>query len=171
MAFVDKAQDKIEEALNAEGRSSRHVALGLLLCLAAVGATAAIAAIKPQPAVPGAPRQPRASLGRAIWPALFSVTTLAAIRVWNAPSSPQRTRALGLWGGLQGINALWMLLRPKDRVTQTAAALSTAAMTGLYARAAAHVDEKAASLVGPAGWASLGGAFTRQRLPTQPAMH
>ncbi len=170
MAFVANAQDKVQDALNAEGRSTSHVAIGLLLCAVAIGATAAIAVAKPQPAVPGAPRQPRASLGRAIWPALFSVTTLAALRVWNAPASPARTKALGLWCGLQGLNALWMLLRPRDRVTQTAAALSTAALTGLYARAASHVDQKAASLVGPAGWASLGGAFTRQRLPSGPSV-
>lgn len=171
MTIADKVEDKLTEALNAEGRSARHVALGLLVALGAVGATAAIAAVKPQPAVPGGPRQPRASLGRAIWPALFSVTTLAAIRVWNAPSSPARTRALTFWGALQGVNALWMVLCPRDRVTQTVAALSTAGMTGLYAKAAADVDQKAASMVGPAGWASLGGAFTPRKIPSQPSVH
>ena len=45
-SITDKAQDKIEETLNAEGRSASHVALGLLICLGCVGATAAIAAIR-----------------------------------------------------------------------------------------------------------------------------
>jgi hypothetical protein len=147
--------DKIEEALNAEGRSRSHVALGLLICLGCVGATAAIAASRPQPPAPGARVEKKSSPLRAIWPALFSVTTLAAVRVWNAPSSPQRTRALGLWGGLQGLNVLWMILGPRDKVTRIVAGLSTAGMTALYARAASDVDAKAASLVAPAIGGSL----------------
>ena len=147
--------DKIEEALNAEGRSKSHVALGLLICLGCVGATAAIAASRPQPPAPGARVEKKSSSLRAIWPALFSVTTLAAVRVWNAPSSPQRTRALGLWGGLQGLNVLWMILGPRDKVTRIVAGLSTAGMTALYARAASDVDAKAASLVAPAIGGSL----------------
>lgn len=159
MTVWDKAQDKVEETLNAEGRSATHVAVGLLICAAAVGATAAIAVVRPQPAAPGAPPERRSSPMRAVWPALFSVTTLAAIRVWNAPSSPERTRALAAWGGLQGLNALWMALRPRDRPTQIAAALTTAGMTALYARAASRVDKKAAGMVAPAGWMSLAGVF------------
>ena len=165
MELAERAQDKIQEAINAEGRSGRHVALGLLLCAGAVGLTAVIAAVKPQPVAPGAPRQPRASLGRAIWPALFSVTTIAALRVWNAPSSPARTRALSLWGGLQGLNALWMLLRPKDRLTQVVATISTVALTTIYARAASDVDAKAADMVAPAGWAGLAGLFAKKPAP------
>lgn len=160
MSLLDKAQDKVEETLNAEGRSASHVALGLLICVAAVGATAAIAALRPQPAAPGATPERRSSPMRAVWPALFSVTTLAAIRVWNAPSSAARTRALGVWGGLQAVNALWMALRPRDRPTQIAAALTTAAMTALYARFAARVDPKAAGLVAPTGWMSLAGLLS-----------
>lgn len=162
MELAERAQDKIQAAINAKGRSGRHVALGLLLCAGAIGATAVIAAIKPQPVAPGAPRQPRASLGRAIWPALFSVTTIAALRVWNAPESPARTRALSLWGGLQGLNAMWMLLRPKDRITQIAATLSTVTLTAIYARAAQDVDVKAGEMVAPAGWAGLAGLFVKK---------
>lgn len=163
MALVDKVEDKLQETLNAEGRSARHVALGLLICVGAVGLTATLAAVKPQPMAPGAPREPRSSLSRAVWPALFSVTTLAAMRIWNAPSSPERTRALSLWGALQGLNALWMVLAPRDKPTQVAAGLSTAALTTIYARAASDVDEKAAGMVGPAGWASLAGVFAKKQ--------
>lgn len=170
MTVLERAQDKVEETLNAEGRSVRHVALGLLICAAAIGATTAIAAVRPQPTAPGAPPERRSSPMRAVWPALFSVTTLAAIRVWNAPSSPARTRALGVWGGLQGLNALWMALRPRDRPTQIAAALTTAGMTALYARTAARVDQKAAGMVAPTGWMSLAGLFAA-RPQTSATLH
>ena len=60
-SITDKAQDKIEETLNAEGRSASHVALGLLICMGCVGATAALAASRPQAAAPGARAQPRSS--------------------------------------------------------------------------------------------------------------
>ena len=171
MSIADKAQDKVEEALNAEGRSAQHVALGLLLCAGAIGATTVIAAIKPQPVAPGAPRQPKASAGRAIWPALFSVTTIAAMRVWNAPASPARTKALTLWGGLQGLNAVWMLLRPKDKATQVLATVSTVAHTTLYARAASDVDLKAADMVAPAGWAGMAGLFAKRPAPAPMTVH
>jgi tryptophan-rich sensory protein len=171
MDLVAKAGDTIEDTLNAEGRSGSHVALGILLCLGAVGAVAAISAVRPQPAAPGAPPEQRSSPMRGVWPALFSVTTFAAIRVWNAPSSPARTRALSVWGGLQGLNALWMLWRPRDKATRVVAALTTAGMTMVYGRAAAEVDEKAARLVAPAGWASLSGLFAPPRPQHAPTLH
>jgi len=171
MSIVDKAQDKVEEALNAEGRSTRHVMMGLLLCAGAIGATAVLAAIEPQPVAPGGPRQPRNSIGRAIWPALFSVSTIGAMRVWNAPESAARTKALTLWGGLQGLNALWMLLRPKDKVTQVLATVSTVALTTIYARAASDVDPKAADMVAPAGWAGMAGLFAKRPAPVPATVH
>ena len=164
-SITDKAQDKIEETLNAEGRSASHVALGLLICLGCVGATAAIAASRPQAAMPGARAQPRSSPMRAVWPALFSVTTLAAVRIWNAPSSPARTQALSRWGGLQGLNFVWMILGPRDSITRWVSGLSTAGMTALYARSASKVDAKAAGLVAPAIGGSLAALFATRPQP------
>jgi tryptophan-rich sensory protein len=92
---------------------------------------------------------------RAVWPALFSVTSLAALRVWNAPDSPDRNRALGLWAGLQGLSMLWMAWAPRDRTTQIVAAVSTAGLTAAYAHQAAYVDRKAAGLIAPTGFAGL----------------
>ena len=167
MDLVEQAGDKIEEALNAEGRSHGHVALGVLIALGAVGATAAIASLRPQPAAPGSTPQPPSSPMRAVWPALFSFTTVAAIRVWNAPHSPARTQALTLWGAMQGVNAVWMIVRPTRQATQAAAAISTAAITMIYARAAGRVDEKAARMVAPAGWTSLAGLIAGRPTPPQ----
>ena len=160
MDLAERAQDKLEEALNAEGRSRGHVAAGLLVCLGCIAATAAIAAARPQPAAPGA-KPSRHPAMRAVWPALFSVTTLAALRVWNAPDSAERTRALGLWVGLQGLSMLWMAWAPRDRTTQVVAAVSTAGLTAAYAHQAAYVDRKAAGLIAPTGFAGLSALIAR----------
>lgn len=154
MSLADRALDEIDEALNVGGRSAGHVALGFLLCLAAVGATAAVAASRAQPTAPGA-EPTRHPLGRAMWPAFFSLTTVAALRVWNAPDSPKRTEALGLWGALQGLNLFWMLLAPARRPLQVMAATTVAGLTAAYAHAAAAVDSKAAAIAAPAGFAGL----------------
>lgn len=154
MSIADHAQDKLTESLNAEGRSASHVAIGVAICAALIGVTAAASVVRPQPAAPGA-EPSRHPLVRAIWPSLFSVTTLAALRVWNAPSSPERRRALGLWSVLQASNLVMTLWRPTRRSEQVVAAATTAALTAAYAHAAAYVDEKAANMTAPTGFAGL----------------
>jgi benzodiazapine receptor len=160
MPLIDKARQVAEDSLNAEGRSASHIALGLLICAGVIAATSAISAARPMPVAPGA-KPSSHPFARAVWPALFSVTTLAAVRVWNAPSSPARTRSLSLWGGLQGLNLMWLLWRPKDRTTQIVAALSTAGLTAVYAHSTAEVDEKAAGIVAPTGFAGLSALIAR----------
>lgn len=66
---------------------------------------------------------------KAIWPSLFSATTLAALRVWNAPASRERTRARGFWGVLQASNLLFSALKPRSQSGQVTAALATAGLT------------------------------------------
>ena len=154
MTLADRAQDRLEETLNVQGRSTRHVMLGVGICLAMVATTAAVATMKPQPAAPGG-RPSRHPAIRAAWPALFSVTTLAGLRVWNAPDGLERTRALGLWAALQGVSIFWMLRAPKDRRTQVVAAVSTAGLTAAYAHAASYVDRKAAAMIAPTGFAGV----------------
>jgi benzodiazapine receptor len=154
MAIIDTVETKFQDSLNAQGRSKGHVALGLLVCAAFVGVTAAIAATRPQPVAPGAKPSRRPAI-KAAWPALFSVTTLANMRVWNAPSSPDRTRALALFVVMQLTSMFWMFKRPRDKGAQLAAAVSTAACTAAYAHAAAYVDQKAAGLVAPSGFVGL----------------
>jgi tryptophan-rich sensory protein len=154
MGVADEAQEKVAESLNAEGRSLGHVALGIGVCLAMIGLTTALSVARPQPPAPGS-KPSRHPFMRAAWPALFSVTTLAALRVWNAPSSSARTQALGLWGLLQAANAGLMLWCPRRRPAQIAAAAITAVLTAVYTRAAAHVDEKAAGMVAPTGFVGL----------------
>lgn len=154
MTLADQARDKLEDTLNAEHRSLGHVATGVAVCLAVVGVTASLAVARPQPVAPGA-KPSRHPWIRAAWPALSSVTTLAALRVWNAPESPRRTRALAWWGVLQASNLALMVWRPRDRNVQLAAAMATAGLTAAYAHSAAGIDEKAAGLVAPTGFAGL----------------
>lgn len=154
MQILDEGKDKLRDSLNADGRSVSHVATGVALCAALIAITAGLSVALPQPVAPGA-KPSRHPFARALWPALFSVTTLAALRVWNAPSSPQRSRALGFWGVLQASNLAMSLWRPKDRTGQVVAAATTAALTAAYAHSAAYVDEKAAKLTAPTGFAGL----------------
>ncbi len=154
MNLADEAQERVADALNAQGRSTSHIATGLVICMGLIAGTAAVAAIRPQPAAPGA-EPSRRPLIRAIWPALFSVTTLASLRVWNAPASRQRTNALGLWAVLQASNALMIFLKPRSAPGQVAAAMATAGLTSAYAHVAASVDQRAAQMVAPTGFAGL----------------
>lgn len=154
MNVAAKARGFARDSLNAKGRSTGHVATGLVICVAAIAATGALATLKPQPVAPGA-KPARRPLVKAVWPAIFSATTLAAVRIWNAPASPQRTRTLSLWAALQGLNGVWMLLAPRDRRLQILAAVSTAGLTAAYAHAAADIDQKAAGIVAPTGFAGI----------------
>jgi len=154
MNVAEGAQERLVSTLNAEGRSPIHVATGLAICVALIGVTTALSVARPQPPAPGATPS-RHPLIRAVWPSLFSITTLAALRVWNAPSSPARRRALGLWSVLQTSNIAMTLWRPRRRVGQIAAAATTAALTATYAHAASYVDEKAANMAAPNGFAGL----------------
>ena len=154
MHLVEDAQEQVVGGLNARGRSAGHVTTGVLICAALIGLTAAASVLRPQPPTPGA-RPSRQGWVRAIWPSLFSVTTLAALRVWNAPPSPARRRALTWWSASQGANLLLTLWRPRRRAEQVAAAVTTAALTAGYAHAASYVDLKAANLAAPTGFAGL----------------
>lgn len=174
MQLTEKIHEEVDAALNSEGRSLPHILGGVAVCIAAIGVSTLVAAYRTpggvnhrvqrqydrldKPAV--APPKKAISI---LWPALFSVTTLAALRIWNAPASRERTKALAMWGGLQVLNTLWMALGPRRRTEQLIAALSTAGLTAAYAGAARKVDEKAARLVTPyAGWVSFANMFTGQ---------
>jgi len=167
MAMLDAARDKAEEFLNSEGRSAGHMALGAALFVTAAAVTALIAWRRsPTDANPElahefdrldkSSMEPPKSAYAFLWPALFSVLTLSAFRIWNAPSSRDRTAALSLWGVLQGTNAVWMWLSPRHRLAQVLSALSTVVTTMAYARAAEKVDARSGRLVAPyAGWVSF----------------
>jgi tryptophan-rich sensory protein len=189
MQLTETIHDKVDETLNSEGRGLGHVLTGVAICVAAVGVSTLVAAWRTPGGVNGkierrydrldepalAPPKKAISI---LWPALFSVTSLAALRIWNAPPSRERSRALAMWGGLQALNTVWMALGPRRRAEQVVAALSTAGLTAAYAGAARKVDAKAARMVAPyAGWVSFASLFTgdmwRKNLdrPSAPTLH
>ncbi len=177
MNLLDKAQDKLTDTLNPGHRSAGHVALGAAVCIGAVAVTAFLA----HRAEPGEFQRhlekeggDRNSLS-AVWPALFSITTLAALRLWNTPSSPERTRALTLWGASQALNAAWTAISPRMRALELVGGLATAALTAAYAREARLVDAKAGGMAAPAAGMAIGNLVTgevwRRSSPPRHTLH
>ena len=181
MASIDNALDDARDAatdfLNAEGRHPGHVALGLLLTVGfALAATAfASRTVSPRPrqlADDDAPitERPRGPLSL-ILPAVFSVTTLSAVRVWNAPPARERTVAMTLWAGAQALNAVWIALRPASRAMPIAAAMSSAGLAAAFAHEARKLDARAGKLAAPSGAGVAMANMVQGRREHQPTVH
>ena len=153
---LDDARDAAGDFLNANGRDPGHVAMGMALTIGfALGALAlARTTIRParQDFDDDAPitERPRGPLSL-ILPAVFSATTLSAVRVWNAPPRRERTNAMGLWAAAQALNAVWIALRPAGRGLQIAAAMTSAGMAAAFAHEARKIDTRAGKLAAPIG--------------------
>jgi translocator protein len=154
---LDDARDAATGFLNAEGRDASHVLLGLAVTVGfALAATAfASRSVRPDPrrlSSDDAPitERPRGSLSF-ILPAVFSATTLSAVRVWNAPRARERTMAMALWAGAQALNAVWIAMRPAGRGMQIAAAMSSAGLAAAFAHEARKLDARAGKLAAPVG--------------------
>ncbi|MFN3521676.1 MAG: tryptophan-rich sensory protein [Phenylobacterium sp.] len=102
-----------------------------------------------------------ASLVSILWPPALLALTAQGLRVWSAPRSPQRTRALGLWGAVQMLAAAWTAWgtrRLGGDLTLSAAALATGAAFALSAR---QVATPAASRAGTSAWLAAAAAARR----------
>jgi benzodiazapine receptor len=161
-----------EAAVNGKGRSASHIATGAALVTGAVALSALIAATH---APTRSNAQIKADYDRlkqpgfkppektfaVVWPPMFLLLTVSGLRIWNAPASPERTKALGLWGVVQGLNALWMALGPKRLPAQTVTAVASLGTSLAYAREAAKVDKVSAELVTPfLGWITFANLLT-----------
>jgi tryptophan-rich sensory protein len=154
------------------GRGVEHVLAGLALTAGAVLASALIArrnaptdsnpevkasydalrrpAFQPPPAVFGI-----------VWPPLFMALTLSGLRLWNAPPSRARTRALSLWTAIQALNALWMALGPRRLGGQLTTAVATLGTAAAFAVEARKVDAPASNLAAPyVGWIGFANILT-----------
>ena len=157
---LDTARDQAADFLNAEGRDWTHVALGLALTagFALAATTAASKLIRPQPRRALQPlggdapitERPRGPISL-ILPAMFSATTLSAVRVWNAPARPERRTAMALWIAAQSVSAVWLAVRPTRLTTQIAAAMSSAGLAAAFAHEARKLDPAAGKLASPTG--------------------
>lgn len=153
---LDETLDDVREAagefLNSDGRSLGHVVLGAAVTagFALLATALATNAVRPRAATRqgvkdgGAQitQRPRGALSL-ILPAVFSATTLSALRVWNAPAAAGRNRTLGLWALAQGVNALWLAARPSSLRGQMAAAMTSAGLAAAFAHEARKLDEGA----------------------------
>lgn len=136
-----------------------HAALALAGFGLATAATAALGAAATQRSVNSPwyallrkpPFQPPRQAFGPVWTALYALMAASAWRVWRAPSSPERTRALALWGGQLVLNGVWSWLFFGAR--KPAAALveigALGAAIAAYAREARKVDPLAAWMVAP----------------------
>jgi len=174
---LDDARDAATGFLNAEGRGTGHVLTGIALTVGfALAATVfARRTIRPRPehlADDDAPitERPRGPLSL-ILPAVFSVTTLSAVRVWNAPPARERTTAMGLWAAAQALNAVWIAMRPASRSLQIAAAMSTAGMAAAFAHEARKLDARTGKLAAPTGGGMHLANLVQGKSPERPTLH
>lgn len=170
--MLDQVRDTLDVVANSRGRPTSHLATGAALTAGAVLLSAWIASrnspTRSHPAVKRAydalrqpSFQPPKKTFAIVWPPLFLLLTISGIRVWNAPDSPERTRALGLWGGIQVLNAVWMALGPRRLEMQVGAAVASLGVSVAYAREASKVDPPAAGVIAPfLGWIGFANLLT-----------
>ena len=169
-----KIRDRIDNLAERRGHAARHVAAGVGLAAGAVLISAMVARRDASAADRSgveseedrlrrpAFQPPRAVFG-ILWPPLFMALTLSGLRLWNAPASPARTRALSLWTAIQGLNALWMAMGPRRLGGRLTAAVATLGTAGAYAIEARKVDAPAAGLAAPyLGWMGLANILTEE---------
>ena len=173
----DDVQDAATDFLNAEGRNVAHVVLGVAITVGfALAATAfARRTIRPRPehlTETDAPitERPRGSLSL-ILPAVFSATTLSAVRVWNAPRAPERNMAMGLWAAAQALNAVWIAMRPAGRALQIGAAMSSAGLAAAFAHEARKIDARAGKLAAPVGGSTHMANMVQKKAEGRPTVH
>ena len=169
-----KLRDRIDTLVDERGHAARHVAAGLGLTVGAVLIAALIARrnapIDDDPDVQAehdrlkrpAFQPPKAVFGM-VWPPLFMAITLSGLRLWNAPASAARTRALTLWTAIQGLTALWMALGTRRLGGRLTAAVATLGTAGAYALEARKIDAPATGLAAPyLGWMGLANILTEE---------
>ena len=175
--ILDDAREVAGDFLNAHERDVGHVVLGVAVTVGfALGATLlARTTIRPRARrladgdgpITDRPRGPLSL----ILPAVFSVTTLSAVRVWNAPARPERTTAMGLWAAAQALNAVWIALRPSSRGLQIAAAMSSAGLAAAFAHEARKLDSETGKLASPTGGRVRLANFIQRKSEHRPTVH
>jgi benzodiazapine receptor len=161
------------DAIAPDGTSRKHALLALLGFGAATAAVAGLGSIAVSASVRSPwyarlqkpPFQPPRQAFGPVWTALYGLMAASAWRIWRAPSSPARTRALALWGGQLALNGAWSWIffgarRPKNALVELTAMLATIAA---YANEARKVDRTAAWLIAPyLAWTGFAGALNEE---------
>jgi tryptophan-rich sensory protein len=104
------------------------------------------------------PFQPPREVFAPAWTALYAAMTASVARVYEAPPSRARTRALTLWGAQLALNTGWSAIffgarRPGLALVELGALLVA---VGAYTHQARKVDRRAAQLMLPyLGWTAF----------------
>lgn len=168
---IDEVRDAAVDLLNSQGRSAGHVAMGVAVTVGFALLATAIASgsLKPKRTARNlrnreAPvtERPKGAMSLVL-PAVFSATTLSAVRVWNAPPRRERTIAMALWAAAQTVNAVWLGLRPSSRWSQIAAAMSSAGLAAAFAHEARKLDDRAGKIASPTGSGVRLGNFLQRK--------
>lgn len=173
----------VDSLANSRGRSTQHILIGVGLTVGAVAISALVARMSSAAEDDGyeaysdydAPAfeqpKPPSKLMANLWPPLFMALTLSGLRIWNAPRSAARTQALTLWGAVQALNGVWMVLGPKRLGGQLAAAVASFGTAAAYVWRARQVDPPAANMVAPyVGWIGVANVLSEglSHKPTEP---
>jgi tryptophan-rich sensory protein len=160
--FVDDARDAALDFVNGDERDMGHVVLGVVVTAGFALAATFLANKALQPRLSASDirsgarpvtERPRGAMSMIV-PAVFSATSLSAVRVWNGPKSQRRTGTLALWAATQVVNAIWLAARPAGRGFQIAAAMASAGMAAAFAHEARKLDEGAGKMAAPIGGAT-----------------
>jgi len=93
-----------------------------------------------------------------VWTGLYTMIAISGYRVWRAPPSPERTRALVWWGAQLGLNVAWTALFFGQHAPRAALADIGALRVSIdaYISEAEHVDPAARWMMAPySGWVSF----------------
>ncbi len=106
-----------------------------------------------------------------VWTGLYALMSVSAMRVWKAPSSPARTRALALWGIQLAANAAWSPLffgahKPKLALADMAVMVASVVA---YTNEARKVDKSAAWMMAPyLAWLGFAGLLNEEVVRRNP---
>ncbi|HEU4579811.1 MAG TPA: TspO/MBR family protein [Polyangiaceae bacterium] len=106
-----------------------------------------------------------------VWTGLYAANAISAARVYRAEPSRERSRALGLWGAQQALNAAWSPLffaQRRPRAALVDLGLLWGAL-GSYLLQARKVDRAAAALVVPyLAWVSFASLLNAEVIRKNP---
>lgn len=108
-----------------------------------------------------------------VWTTLYALSAASVWRVWRAPPSAERSRALALWGVQHALNAAWTPLFFGARRARAALVdvVALAAVAGAYASAARRVDPAATKLIAPyVGWVGFAATLNGGIVAKNPAL-
>ncbi|MET0591107.1 MAG: TspO/MBR family protein, partial [Polyangiaceae bacterium] len=111
------------------------------------------------------PFQPPRWVFAPVWTALYGLIATSGYRVWKAPPSKERTRALALWGTQLALNTAWSPLFFGLR-NKRAALVDLAALLGVvgtYTETTRKVDKPAATMMAPyIAWLAFAGVLNEE---------